>query len=117
MRIVIDTDKRVIEVPSKFKKYYENQVELAKMVGNKCGSILDMVNVEGYTITTKIVRSSKNADKTSLKDIETYMNSIKNSDKEKYQAYESLKKDTNNFFTIRKWFYSNFPNQKPNKKS
>ena len=97
------------------KKGYENQLEMSKMLGKKSDSILDMLDVRDYNITTKITKTSTNADKTSLQDIENYMNSVKNNDKNKYEDYIELKKTTKNFFIIRKWFYTNFPNQKPKK--
>ena len=122
MKIIIDIDKKTIEVPENLKKAYEEQLNVDKMLGNKSKSILEQLNTSEYKIISK--HKNSKADKTSLKDIEEYMNSIKSTNKEKYEEYTALlnkggelKKDgkpkKTNFLIIKKWFYTNFPEKNP----
>ncbi len=129
MKIVIDIDKKTIEVPKKLKKAYESQLEIEEMTGKRSNSILDMLNLADYQIITKIVVSNENrkVDKTNAKTIEDYMNKVKTTDENLYNEYIALKnkvvgkskngKDLKtSFLDVKKWFYNNFPEEKPNKK-
>lgn len=125
MKIIIDTEKRSIEVPKEMKEAYDSQVKVAKMLGNENNSILDMLDIKDYKITSKQVR--RIVDNTNAKSIEDYMNNIKDSKKDLYEEYVALrdkvikttpngKKVKTNFLTIKKWFYKNFPSENPFKK-
>lgn len=124
MKIIIDTDKKSVEVPNNIREAYNN-------ISKECGniSVLDMVNVDikNYKVVSKQVAKVV-GDKTTAKDIENYMNKIKESNKDLYEEYVTLKnkiikttakgtKIKTNFLTIKKWFYSKFPDQNPNKKA
>lgn len=121
MKIVIDTDKKTIEVPSSFLKA---SAEINKMLGKKSESILDNIDTKDYKIITKQER--KVVDKTNAKNIEDFMKKVKDTDKDLYEEYKSLKDRVvkvspngkqmkTNFLVIRKWFYEKFPDQKPTK--
>lgn len=118
MKIIIDTDKKVIEVPNELKKAYD-------LLGNNCNSILSLVNTSDFIIKGK--SNNTNGDKTNQADIEAFMESVKDTEKAKYEEYTKLKnakvgKSKNgkpiktNFLNVKKWFYENFPDQKPKKK-
>ena len=123
MQIIIDTNKKTIEVSEELKKAYESQIKMEQMLGIEKKSILESIGCENYKVICK--PSNRNNDKTSLADIDNFMASIKSTNKEKYDEYVELKnkptgkktkkgKDiTTNFLTLKKWFYLNFPEQNP----
>lgn len=127
MKIVIDTEKRIIEVPKKLKNAYESQLELDKMLGNEVKSIVNFIDTKDYTIIVKPVYSNPNRkkDTTNAKSIQEFMNKIKESNKDLYNEYVELrdktyekngKKVKTNFLIVKKWFYEKFPEQNPFKK-
>lgn len=120
MKIIIDTDKKTIEVPKKLK-------EASELLGHK--SVLDSVNIDDYKIIIKSTTINKNrvVDKTNAKTIEDFMNKVKDSDKDTYKEYVELKNKVigttkngkevkTNFLTIKKWFYEKYPSENPLKK-
>ena len=121
MKIVIDTERKTIEVAKDFKDVYDNQVKLNKKLGKDTDTIMSMLDLSNYKVVSKQTRAV--VDKTNAKDIDAYMNSIKDTDTENYNAYIKLKhskvKNKNgvvapiSFLTIRKWFYEKYPNEKP----
>lgn len=125
MKIIIDTEKKSVEVPNDFKKAYDSQVKVAKMLGKESDSILSMLDIKDYKVVSKQVR--KVLDNTNAKTIEDFMKKVKESNKDKYEEYKELKEKVvkvspkgkqikTNFLTIKKWFYTNFPEQNPYKK-
>lgn len=125
MKVIIDIDKKSIEVPNKIKDAYEKQVEVNKMFGKNSGSILDMFDLSDFKVVSTQTRSV--SDKTNAKDIDDFMKGVKDTDKDKYNEYVRLRdnivgKSKNgkplktNFLIIKKWFYENYPNQNPYKK-
>lgn len=123
MKIVIDTDKKLIEVPNDFKKAYESQRKTFELIGKKCDSILSMIedteDIDNFKITSKIVRTSNNSEKITAKDIENFMNSVKDTHKEKYNEYMELKNEVKKtkdgkerkttHFEVLSWVKKNFP--------
>ena len=126
MKIIIDTDKKSIEVPHDFKVAYDNNVKMNKMLGRDTESILSMLEIKDFKIVATQNRSVK--DTTNSKDIEKFMNNIKATDKAKYEEYKELRdkivkhspKGTpikTSFLIVKKWFYENYPEQNPFKKA
>lgn len=124
MQIIIDTDKKTILVPSDFKKLYDNNEKMNKKLGNDF-SITSMINFNDYKLVAK--SDKRVSDHTNKDTIDNYMDSIKDSEKAKYDEYKKLKTTIvkrnkkgepvyTNFLTIKKWFYANFPEQRPTKK-
>ena len=109
MKIIIDFDKKTIEVPKKLK-------EASDMLGNK--SILDSINVNDYKIIVKSTTNNKNriVDKTNKKTIEDFMNKVKDSKKEIYEEYLKLIEGKISFLKLKQWFYTKFPSENPFKK-
>lgn len=109
MKIIIDFDKKIIEVPKKIK-------EASDMLGHK--SILDSVNINDYKIVVKSTTTNKNriVDKTNKKTIEDFMNKIKDSKKDIYEEYLKLVEGKITFLKLKQWFYKNFPSENPFKK-
>ena len=125
MIITINTEKKSVEVPYDFKEVYENQKKYNKMLGKETPSILSILDLNNYSVVAKQTR--KVVDKTNSKVIDDFMNSVKEKDKDNYDEYLSIKnkvvKTTSkgtavktNFLTIKKWFYSKYPEQNPFKK-
>lgn len=125
MKIIIDTNKRSIEVPGELREAYIKQVKVDKMLGEESKSILDLINIKDYKIIEK--RIVKIKDTTNKETIENFMNNVKNTDKDKYEEYVALrdkiigktkngKPKKTNFLTIKKWFYENYPSENPFKK-
>lgn len=126
MKIIIDTDKKIVEVPKAMKEAHESQVKVDKMLGNESNSILSQLNLKDYKIVSKQI-NTRVGDKTTAKDIENFMKKIKDSQKDLYEEYIELKNKVvrttvkgteikTNFLNIRKWFYEKFPNQDLNNK-
>lgn len=124
MQIIIDTEKKTILVPSDFKKLYDNNEKMNKKLGNDF-TITSMINFNDYKLVGKT--DNRISDYTNRDTIEEYMKSIKDSNKAKYEEYVALrdkivgtskkgKKLKTNFLTLKKWYYSNFPEQRPTKK-
>ena len=122
MKIVIDTERKTIEAPSSLLKA---NAEINKMLGKKSESILDSIDTKNYKIIAK--QENKTADRTNAKYIEEFMNKVKDTNKDLYEEYRKLKEKIvkvsskgkpikTNFLVVRKWFYKNFPDQKPTKK-
>ncbi len=125
MLIIINTEKKSVEVPHDFKEVYENQKKYNKMLGKETPSILSILDLNNYSVVAKQTR--KVVDKTNSRVIDDFMNSVKEKDKDNYDEYLSIKnkvvKTTSkgtavktNFLTIKKWFYSKYPEQNPFKK-
>lgn len=125
MKLIIDTDKKVVEVPSEFKLAYENQAKMNKMLGKENQTLSSMLDLSEYKVVAKQTRTIK--DTTNAKTIETFMESVKDTDKDNYKEYVDLKnkvvkvnekgtKIKTNFLTIKKWFYEKYPEQNPFKK-
>lgn len=125
MKLIIDTDKKVVEVPSEFKLAYENQAKMIKMLGKENQTLSSMLDLSEYKVVAKQTRTIK--DTTNAKTIETFMESVKDTDKDNYKEYVDLKnkvvkvnekgtKIKTNFLTIKKWFYEKYPEQNPFKK-
>ena len=125
MKLIIDTDKKVVEVPSEFKLVYENQAKMNKMLGKENQTLSSMLDLSEYKVVAKQTRTIK--DTTNAKTIETFMESVKDTDKDNYKEYVDLKnkvvkvnekgtKIKTNFLTIKKWFYEKYPEQNPFKK-
>lgn len=122
MKIIIDTDKKVVEVPSDFKALYDNQRKMNKMLGKEDETLSSMIDLSKYGVVAKQNRVIK--DTTNANTIETFMNSVKDKDAEKYNEYIELKNKQvgtskngkplkTSFLVVKKWFYENYPNQNP----
>ena len=122
MKIIIDTEKRTIEVPSEFKEAYEGQAKMNKMLGKEKESIISNLDISDYRIVSKQAR--KVLDKTNSKTIADYMEKVKDTKKDLYEEYINLKNKVvkttatgkevkTNFLVIKKWFYDNFPSENP----
>lgn len=121
MKIVIDTERKTIEVAKDFKDVYDNQVKLNKKLGKDTDTIMSMLDLSNYKVVSKQTRAV--VDKTNANDIDAYMNSVKDTDTENYNEYVALKnskvKNKNgvvapiSFWAIKKWFYEKYPNRKP----
>ena len=124
MKLIIDVDKKVVEVPHDFKELYDNQVKLNKRFGKDSDVLSSMLDLSEYKVIAKQTRAIK--DTTNAKTIATYMESVKDTDKSKYDEYVKLRDsyivNKNNvrtkvsFLTIKRWFYENYPEQNPYKK-
>ena len=125
MKLIIDTDKKMVEVPSEFKVAYENLSKANKMLGKENQTLMSMLDLSDYKVVAKQTRAVK--DTTNAKTIETFMNSVKDTDKDNYKEYVDLKNKVvkttekgtqikTNFLTIKKWFYEKYPEQNPFKK-
>lgn len=125
MKLLIDTDKKTIEVPKEFKDAFDNQTKIDKMLGKGTQTLSTMIDLSEFKVVAKQTRVIK--DKTNAKSIDAYMESVKDTDKDKYKEYIALrdrdnglsktgKKLKTNFLTIKKWFYQNYPSQNPYKK-
>jgi hypothetical protein len=125
MKLIIDTDKKMVEVPSEFKVAYENLSKANKMLGKENQTLSSMLDLSEYKVVAKPTRAIK--DTTNAKTIETFMNGVKDTDKDNYKEYVDLKNKVvkttekgtqikTNFLTIKKWFYEKYPEQNPFKK-
>ena len=125
MEIIINTEKKYIKVPSEFKEAYDSQVKLEKMLGKDTNNILSVLDIENYKIVP--IDSNRIKDKINKNTIEEYMKKVKETDKTLYEEYKTLKEKEvgktksgkpiyTSFLVIKKWFYSNFPDQNPFKK-
>lgn len=122
MKLIIDTDKKIIEVPSDFKGLYDNQRKMNKMLGKEDETLSSMIDLSKYSVVAKQNRVIK--DTTNAKTIDEFMNSVKEKDADKYNAYIELKNKQvgtskngkplkTSFLVIKKWFYENYPKQNP----
>ena len=95
------------------------------MLGKENQTLSSMLDLSEYKVIAKPTRAIK--DTTNAKTIDTYMESVKDTDKENYKEYVELKnkvvkttekgtKIKTNFLTIKKWFYEKYPSQNPFKK-
>lgn len=127
MKIIIDTDKKIVEVPKAMKEAHEYQLKVDKMLGKESSSILSQLDLRDYKVISKHI-NTRVGDKTTAKDIDNFMKKIKDSQKDLYEEYIELKekvvkttakgtKVKTNFLNIKKWFYEKFPDQDPNKKN
>ena len=121
MKIIVDTDKREVVIPQEFKSAFD---KLSKELGSK--DILSFLNVSSYKIMTKQTRVK--SDRTNAMTIQTFMEGVKDTDKEIYKEYITLrdakvgetkngKPIKTNFLTLKKWFYSKYPEQNPLRKA
>lgn len=108
MKIIIDMDKKTIEVPKKIK-------EASDTLGGK--SVLDFIDINDYRVIVKTTTNKNRiVDKTNKKTIEDFMNKIKDSKKELYEEYLKLVEGKISFLKLKQWFYKNFPSENPFKK-
>ena len=125
MKIIIDTDKNVVEVPSDFKNAYDNLSKANKMLGKESQTLSTMLDLSNYRVVAKQTRAIK--DTTNAKDIDAFMESVKDTDKDKYKEYVELRDKKvgtskngrplkTSFLVVKKWYYENYPKQNPFKK-
>lgn len=125
MKLIIDVDKKVVEVPSDFKELYDNQVKLNKRFGKDNDVLTSMLDLSEYKVVAKQTRAIK--DTTNAKTIATYMENVKDTDKSNYAKYVELRdgyiinknnvRTKTSFLTIKRWFYETYPEQNPYKKA
>lgn len=116
MKIIIDMEKKTIEVPKKIK-------EASETLGKK--SVLECIDTNDYKVIVKSnTTKTRVLDKTNKKTIEDFMNKIKDSKKDLYEEYVNLrdkvvritdtgKEVKTNFLDLKKWFYNKFPSENP----
>ena len=124
MKIIIDTDKKTVEVPKETKKGLEERNKLNRDMGIKEETILSLLKIEDYKVISKPTNIQTFKDTTNSKTIDDYMESVKEEKKDLYNQYKTMKNNivkTNkdgkpvytNFLTIKAWFYKNFPTRFP----
>lgn len=121
MKLIIDTEKKIVEVPSEFKVAYDYQVKANKMLGKESDTLTTMLDLSDYKVVAKQNRTIK--DTTNAKTIADYMEGVKDTDKEHYAKYIELRDGhfvnkngvtmKTSFLTIKKWFYETYPKQNP----
>lgn len=124
MKVIIDTDKKTVEVPSTTRKQLEERNKMNRDMGLKEDTILSLLNIEDYKVISKQEKVVK--DFTNAKTIEEFMEKVKDQDQEKYNEYIELREKVvshsktgkpvkTSFLVVKAWFYKNYPNQKPSK--
>lgn len=124
MKVIIDTDKKTVEVPSTTKKQLEERNKMNRDMGLKEETILSLLNIEDYKVISKQVKVVK--DFTNAETIEKFMEEVRKNDEGKYKEYVELKEKITghtktgkpiktSFLTIKAWYYKNYPEQKPTK--
>jgi hypothetical protein len=123
MKIILDTESKSAEAPYELKELMEGQQKFNKAFGkSKSANLSDVIDLTEYKITYKQNRTK--VDKTNSKDINDFMENIKDTDKDLYKEFIALrdkevsktksgKPIKTNFLIIKKWFYEHFPNNKP----
>ena len=125
MEIIINTEKRTIEVPKDVREDLESRNKLNKKFGREEETILSMLDVRDYKVVSKATKGVKDTLKKA--DVESYMLSIKDKEPKLYEEYVELRdkvvETTDNgkeiktsFLTIKAWYYKKFPEKSPFKK-
>ena len=93
MKVIIDTDKKTVEVPSTTRKQLEERNKMNREMGLKEDTILSLLNIEEYKVVSKQEKVVK--DFTNAKMIEDFMAQVRKDDESKYKEYVELLKLSN----------------------